>query len=42
MTELALDYDEWNALVRHLHCVRVPQLVGREPTSDACCCGRVV
>jgi hypothetical protein len=34
VSELSLDHDERDALVRHLDCVRVPQLVRREPTPD--------
>jgi hypothetical protein len=34
MTELALDHDQRDALVRHLHGVRVAELVGREPAAD--------
>ena len=33
--ELALDHDERNSLVGHLNRVSMPQLVGREATSDA-------
>ena len=35
MPELALDHDQRNSLVRHLNRVSMPQLVGREATSDA-------
>jgi hypothetical protein len=35
VSELALYDDEWDAFVRHLDCVSVPELVGREPTSHA-------
>ena len=34
MTELALNHDQRDALVRHLDRVGVPQLVRREPPSD--------
>ena len=42
MPELALDHDERNTFVRHLDRVGVPQLVRREPPSDARCDSRVV
>ena len=35
MSKLTLDHDQWDALVRHLDRVRVPQLVPRESPSDA-------
>ncbi len=35
MSELALNDDERDALVRHLDCVSVPELVWREATSHA-------
>jgi len=37
MPELALDHDERDALVSHLHRVRVSQLMRGESTSHACC-----
>jgi hypothetical protein len=36
VAELALDDVQRNALAGELECVRVTQLVRREPTSDAC------
>jgi hypothetical protein len=33
VSELALDHDQRNALMRHLDCVRMTELVRREPTS---------
>jgi hypothetical protein len=36
VSELSLDYDEWDTFVRHLDCVGVSQLVRREPPSHAC------
>ena len=42
VSELALDHDEWDALVRHLDRVSVPKLMRREPPPHACCgCGMV-
>jgi hypothetical protein len=35
VSELALYDDEWDAFVRHLDRVSVPELVGRESTSHA-------
>ena len=37
MSELALDHDERDALVRHLDRVSVPELVRREPAPDTGC-----
>jgi len=31
VTKLTPDHDERNVLMRHLDCVCVPELVGREP-----------
>jgi hypothetical protein len=42
VSELSLDDDERDALVRHLDRVRVQQLVRRESPSDARCGGGVV
>ena len=42
MPELPLDHDQRDSLVRHFDCVRVPQLVRREASSDACGGGRMV
>ena len=39
MPELPLDDDERNAFARHLDCVRVPELVWRDPASHSCSCG---
>src|ERR1019366_10670128 len=39
MPELPLDDDERDAFARHLDCVRVPELVWREPASHSCSCG---
>lgn len=35
MPELALDDDQWHALARHLHRVRVTELMRCEPTGHA-------
>ena len=35
MSQLTLDHDERDALVRHLYSVSVPELVWREATPDA-------
>ena len=35
MTELALDHDERTALVRHLDCMSVTRLVGRDAAGGA-------
>jgi hypothetical protein len=40
MPELALDNDQRHALVGHLDRVRMPALMGREPTPDSRCDGR--
>ena len=42
ISELALDHDERDALVRHLDRVRVPQLMRREPPPHACYGGGMV
>jgi hypothetical protein len=42
VSELALDDDERDALVRHLHSVSVPELVGREATPDTGFSGRMM
>ena len=42
MSELPLDYDERDTFVRHLDCVGVSQLVGRESPSHAGGRGRVM
>jgi hypothetical protein len=40
--ELALDNQQWDAFARHLHRVRVAQLVWGEPPSHPGAAGRVV
>jgi hypothetical protein len=40
--ELPLDHDQRNSLVSHLDSVAVPQLMRREPTSNASSSGRVM
>jgi hypothetical protein len=35
MPELALDDDQRHAFPRHFHCVRVPELMRREPPAHA-------
>jgi hypothetical protein len=42
VSELALDDNERDALVRHLHSVSVPELVWREATPDTGFSGRVM
>jgi hypothetical protein len=42
VSELALDDDERDALVRHFDSVSVPQLVWREATPDAGFSGRMM
>jgi hypothetical protein len=42
VAELALDDHERDAFVRHLASVSVPELVGREATSDASFSGCVM
>jgi hypothetical protein len=42
VTELPLDHEQWNALAGHLDRVCVPELVRREPASDAGGTGRGV
>ena len=42
MSELPLDHNQRHALARHLDGVRVPQLMRREPTTDASSSGRVM
>jgi hypothetical protein len=42
VSELALDDNERDALVRHLHSVGVPELVGREATPHAGFSGRMM
>jgi hypothetical protein len=42
VSELALNDDKRDALVRHLDSVSVPELVGRESTPDAGLGGRMV
>ena len=42
VSELALDYDEWDTLVRHLDRVSVPQLMRGEPPPNTGMGGRVV
>ena len=36
MPELALDHEQRHTLARHLDCMCMPQLVGREPAADSC------
>ncbi len=42
VSELPLDHGKRDTFVRHLNCVGVSQLVGREPPSHTCCRGRVM
>jgi hypothetical protein len=42
VSELALDYDEWDTLVRHLDHVSMPKLMRRKTPPDSRCCGRMV
>ncbi len=42
MTELALDHEQWDAFARHLHGMRVAQLMRREPTSHPRSAGRLM
>jgi hypothetical protein len=42
VSELALDDDEWDAFVRHLNGVSVPELVRRKPAPDTGLGGRVM
>lgn len=42
VSELALDHDERDALVRHLDRVSVSKLMRREPPPHACCGGSMV
>jgi hypothetical protein len=42
VSELALDDDKWEAFVRHLDSVSVPELVWREATSHAGLSGRMM
>ena len=36
MSQLALNHDVRDTFARHLDCVRMPQLMRREPPSHAC------
>ena len=36
VAELALDWRQRDPLVSQLDCMRVTELVGREPTADSC------
>ena len=42
VTELALDHEQWDAFARHLHGMRVAQLMRREPTSHPRSAGRLM